>query len=111
MNILQEIFSDHYEEMVYTLHPRDAVIENVKKMIHCGDPAYGGAMYGCPKCGKLKSSEECLKECVTNKNGENAGKRGLWYNGNRINKETGVKTEYCFERFEKYLCTDFSRFH
>ena len=33
MNILQEIFSDHYEEMVYTLHPRDAVIENVKKMI------------------------------------------------------------------------------
>ena len=33
MNILQEIFSDHYEEMVYTLHPRDAVIENVKKIL------------------------------------------------------------------------------
>ena len=54
MNILQEIFADHYEEMLYTLHPRDAVIENVEKMIHCGDPSYGGAMYGCPKCGKLK---------------------------------------------------------
>ena len=54
MNILQEIFSDHYEEMVYTLHPRDAVIENVEKMIHCGDPAFGGAMYGCPRYGKLK---------------------------------------------------------
>ena len=54
MNILQEIFSDHYEEMIHTLHPRDAVIENVEKMIHCGDPSYGGAMYGCPKCGKLK---------------------------------------------------------
>ena len=54
MNILQEIFSDHYEEMLYTLHPRDAVIENVEKMINCGGPSYGGAMYGCPKCGKLK---------------------------------------------------------
>lgn len=54
MNILQEIFSDHYEEMIYTLHPRDSVIENVEKMINCGDPSYGGAMYGCPRCGKLK---------------------------------------------------------
>ena len=54
MNILQEIFIDHYEEMIYTLHPRDAVVENVEKMINCGDPSFGGAMYGCPKCGKLK---------------------------------------------------------
>ena len=54
MNILQRIFTDHYEEMVYTLHPRDSVIENVDKMIGCGDPSFGGAMYGCPKCGKLK---------------------------------------------------------
>lgn len=23
-------------------------------MIHCGDPSFGGAMYGCPHCGKLK---------------------------------------------------------
>ena len=54
MNILQKIFTDHYEEMLYILHPRDSVIENVDKMINCGDPSYGGAMYGCPKCGKLK---------------------------------------------------------
>ena len=54
MNILQEIFADHYEEMIYTLHPRDAVLENVGKMINCGNHLYGGAMYGCPKCGKLK---------------------------------------------------------
>ena len=47
-------FRDHYEEMIYTLHPRDSVIENVDKMINCGDPALGGAMYGCPSCGKLK---------------------------------------------------------
>lgn len=54
MNILQQIFTDHYEEMIYTLHPRSSVIENVDKMIHCGNPAFGGAMYGCPRCGKLK---------------------------------------------------------
>ena len=54
MNILQKIFIDHYEEMIYTLHPRKSVIENVDKMIHCGDPSFGGAMYGCSHCGKLK---------------------------------------------------------
>lgn len=54
MNILQEIFTDHYEEMLYTLHPRDSIIENVDKMILCGDPAFGGAMYGCKHCGNLK---------------------------------------------------------
>lgn len=54
MNILQEIFSDYYEEIKYTLHPRDTEMENIEKMINCGDPAFGGAMYGCPHCGKLK---------------------------------------------------------
>ena len=54
MSILQDIFKDHYEEMIYTLHPRLSAIENVDKMIGCGDPAFGGAMYGCPHCGKLK---------------------------------------------------------
>ena len=54
MNILQKIFNDYYEEMIYTLHPRKSVIENVDKMLNCGDPAFGGAMYGCPHCGKLK---------------------------------------------------------
>ena len=54
MNILQTIFKDHYEEMLYILHPRQAVIDNVDKMINCGDPAFGGAMYACSKCGNLK---------------------------------------------------------
>ena len=54
MNILQSIFTDYYEHIIYELHPRPAVTENVTKMIHCGDPAYGGAMYGCPHCGELK---------------------------------------------------------
>ncbi len=54
MNILQSIFTDYYEHLVYELHPRPAVIDNVNKMIHCGDPSHGGAMYGCPHCGNLK---------------------------------------------------------
>ena len=47
MNILQKIFKEHYEEMIYLQHPRDSVIENVDKMINCGNPSFGGAMYGC----------------------------------------------------------------
>lgn len=54
MNILQQIFTDYYEEIEYTLHPRASEMENITKMVHCGDPSYGGAMYGCPHCGKLK---------------------------------------------------------
>lgn len=54
MNILQNIFTDHYEELIYLLHPRQSVIENVDKMINCGDPVFGGAMYGCTDCGTLK---------------------------------------------------------
>ena len=54
MNILQEIFSDYYEEIKYTLHPRKTEMENIDKMLACGDPAFGGAMYSCPHCGKLK---------------------------------------------------------
>ena len=54
MNKLQMIFKKHYEEMLYILHPRKAVVENVNKMINCGDPSYGGAFYGCPDCGELK---------------------------------------------------------
>ena len=54
MNVLQEIFSDYYEEIKYTLHPRKSEMENIDKMIHCGDPSYGGAMYFCPHCEPLK---------------------------------------------------------
>ena len=55
MNILQRIFTDYYEEIKYTLHPRASEIENIEKMINCGDPSFGGAMYGYPHCGNLKS--------------------------------------------------------
>lgn len=59
----------------------------------------------------IMSSEEFLKECVTNKNGKNKGKRSIWFNGNKKDRTTGIKKEYCKKQFEKYLCTDFSRFH
>ena len=54
MNILQRILSDYYEEIKYTLHSRTTEIENIEKMILCGNHSFGGAMYGCPHCGKLK---------------------------------------------------------
>jgi len=58
----------------------------------------------------ILSSEEFLKECVTNKNGKNAGKRSIWFNGNKMDKN-GTKKEYCKPQFEKYICKDFSRFY
>ena len=54
MNILQRIFSDHFEEMIYLRRPRASVIENVDKMINCGIPSFGGAMYICPDCDAFK---------------------------------------------------------
>ena len=59
----------------------------------------------------ILSSEEFLKECVTNKNGKNKGLRTIWFNGNKIDKMTGKKKEYCKPQYEKYIATDFSQFH
>ena len=53
-NVLQDIFTDYYEHILYELHPRQTELENISKMIHCGDPSYGGAFYACPDCGELK---------------------------------------------------------
>jgi len=58
----------------------------------------------------IMSSEEYLDECITNKNGKNAGKHSIWFNGYRMNKEKGIKEEYVYPRFEKYIAKDFSRF-
>ena len=54
MNVLQRIFRDHYEIIQYSLHPRPVEMENIEKMINCGDPSFGGAMYCCEHCGTLK---------------------------------------------------------
>ena len=58
----------------------------------------------------ILSSEEYLNECTTNKTGKNAGKHSIWLNGNKMNKEKGIKEEYVYPRFEKYIAEDFSRF-
>ena len=57
----------------------------------------------------LMSSEEFIEEAVQNKNGINVGKRSIWFNGTKTNKTTNEKEEYCKERYEKYICRDFSR--
>ena len=54
MNILQRIFTDYYEEIKYTLHPRKTEMENIDKMLNCGDPSFGGAMYVCTTCHNMK---------------------------------------------------------
>ena len=54
MNILQRIFTDYYEEIKYTLHPRDSEMENIDKMLNCGDPSFDGAMYVCTTCHNMK---------------------------------------------------------
>ena len=55
------------------------------------------------------TSEEFVKESVQNKKGKNIGKRGIWFNGKRKNKETGEYKEHCKPQFEKYVAKDFSR--
>ena len=59
----------------------------------------------------ILSSKEFLDECVTNKKGKNIGKHSIWFNGNKKNKVTGIKEEYAFPKYDKYLVSDFSRFH
>ena len=59
MNILQTIFKDHYEEMLYILHPRQAVIDNVDKMINCGDPHLVGQCMPVPN---VETSNLCLSD-------------------------------------------------
>ncbi|MBL0939423.1 MAG: hypothetical protein IBJ03_11035 [Gemmatimonadaceae bacterium] len=57
----------------------------------------------------IMSSAEFVANAVQNKNGKNAGKRSVWFNGARKNKVTGVTEEYCKPQWEKYLAADFSR--
>lgn len=57
----------------------------------------------------ILSSAEFIERSNQNKNGKNAGKRSVWFNGARINKATGRREEYCKPQWEKYLATDFAR--
>lgn len=52
---LKDIFSDKWDAFLELGHPiRPAVLDNVAKIIHCGDPTLGHALYYCNDCGKVK---------------------------------------------------------
>ena len=54
MNILQTIFREHYEEIIYTLHLRQVEPENITRLVDCGQPDAGGTLFCCPHCGTMK---------------------------------------------------------
>jgi len=53
----------------------------------------------------IMSSQEFIDEAHQNKNGTNAGKRSIWFNG----KNTKAKTEHVKPRYLKYVAADFRR--
>lgn len=57
----------------------------------------------------IMTSQEFITHAAQNKNGKNKGKRSIWFNGNRLNRETGQREDYCKPQFVKFLATDFSR--
>jgi hypothetical protein len=57
----------------------------------------------------ILTSEEFLSESIQNKTGNNIGLRGVWFNGTRKDRQSGVRAEYVKERYLKYVAKDFSR--
>ena len=57
----------------------------------------------------IMTSDEFVKEAYQNKTGKNIGKRSVWFNGTRKDKETGEPKEYVKPKWEKYLATNFGR--
>ena len=55
VKLFRQIFADHFHELSDT-PLRSVVIENVERMLSCGDPKKGGTMYGCPTCDTLRFS-------------------------------------------------------
>lgn len=53
-SMFQSIFLDHYEEILYTLHPRRTEMDNINRMIECNNPDYGYAWYECLECHTVK---------------------------------------------------------
>lgn len=53
-NLIQQMCFEHYEEIQYILKPRPVVMDNINRLIRCGDPDYGGALFICPECGEIK---------------------------------------------------------
>jgi hypothetical protein len=58
----------------------------------------------------IMSSKDFITESVQNKTGKNKGKRSIWFNGTKTNKETKVKYEYPKPKFDKYKMNNFDIF-
>ena len=53
----------------------------------------------------IMSSKEFVKESHQNKQGKNAGKRSIWFNG----KNTKANSEHVKPQYQKYVATSFRR--
>lgn len=53
----------------------------------------------------IMSSNEFVNEAAQNKNGKNAGKRSIWFNG----RNTRAMTEHVKPQFQKYVAKSFRR--
>lgn len=52
---IKDIFADHWDSFVAEGYPiRSVVFKNVDKIIKCGDPTMGHALYYCEHCNKFK---------------------------------------------------------
>lgn len=52
---IKDIFADHWDAFLKEGYPiRPAVLNNVEKIILCGDPSMGHALYYCEHCDKFK---------------------------------------------------------
>ncbi len=52
---IKDIFKDHWDAFVAQGYPiRSAVFKNIEKIINCGEPSMGHALYHCDHCGKFK---------------------------------------------------------
>ena len=55
-------------------------------------------------------SKDFLKYSKQYKTGKNIGNRVIELTGKRKDKKTNKREEYVYDRFNKYIATDFSRF-
>ena len=57
----------------------------------------------------ILTSAEFLAASVQNKTGKNQGKRSIWFNGTKTDKQTGRRVDYCKPQFQKFVAQDFQR--
>ena len=58
----------------------------------------------------IMSSEQFIATADQNKNGKNAGKRTIWFNGTRMDKTKAKRAEYPKDKFDAYRVEDFRVF-